>query len=197
MGWPNDGKRMCRKCRSRLPLAEFSRTKILRGDVKCDTCRDGIAAWRADIAYRKANPPPPAFRRWTAEEDAMLAKAVRRKMTAREAAAFCGRTQDAAYSRRAILKLPPLRRPGQEKGWGPRRIDRLRAAIAVEGLSYTQAAIRFRVSRSAISGAITRHLPELRHRRLRPCALTGKTRAASSARQSSPERDSAPAASPS
>ena len=73
---------------------------------------------------------------------------------------------DTSFAR--FLRLPVDRR------WPEERIALLRRMLRVEGLSYGQAAKRLGLSRSAISGAVHRYLPEGRRLSTQQPSLGGR-----------------------
>lgn len=95
---------------------------------------------------------------WTKEQDAELAEAITRGVSAREAAARVGRSIGSVRYRAGAVGMGRFKVPTAEhRVWSRARIDKL-AQLRRAGLTYKEIARQLGTKRNAIAGAIHLHL---------------------------------------
>lgn len=95
---------------------------------------------------------------WLPEHDAELAAAIAEGLTGRQAAARLGRPYTTVCNRRLDLGLPQFKRPPRyNKGRRHPLADTV-GELRRANLSFSQIGAKLRISRSAVSGIIGRHL---------------------------------------
>lgn len=148
-------QRTCEKCAERKPHEAFSRCRRtpaggFKGRLKCDDCKDQLAAAIAANKARQARARK--WEPWTAQQDALLAEAVSRGMSRAQAAVFCGRDVKSVRYRRRKLGLPHFSK-GEVK-WPPPLVLQLAQELTANGRSYAAAGARLGVTRGSVAGAV-------------------------------------------